>query len=65
MKSPILRVVKRLGAIPVIAACSNCSHQFKVPTTLIHSLKKAEESLREQFERHKCKVLSQEESGSK
>jgi hypothetical protein len=50
-----LRVVKWLGTSPAIGVCEYCGKQFKVPLTALAKTIDAQASLKEQFDRHKCK----------
>jgi hypothetical protein len=52
-----LRVVKWLGQVPAIGACTVCDRQFKVPMTSLKSLVDAQDSLRVQFAEHKCQEI--------
>jgi hypothetical protein len=49
-----LRVVKWLGMVPVVATCTSCGREFKVPVTSIKRVSDAQESLRVQFAEHRC-----------
>lgn len=53
-KKRTLKVTKWLGTVPVIAVCSACSHEFKVPLTALNRVVQAQESLQLQFAGHKC-----------
>jgi hypothetical protein len=50
-----LRVVKWIGAIPVIGVCTVCDLSFTVPLPAIKRVADAQESLRVQFAEQKCK----------
>ena len=47
-----LRVVKWLGQVPAIGACTSCDRQWKVPMAALKYLEDARESLRVQFAEH-------------
>ena len=49
-----LRVVKWLSTTPVVAVCTLCSREFKVPMSALRRTADAQASLQEQFDRHKC-----------
>jgi hypothetical protein len=50
----VIRVLKRLGAVPVVAACQACGREFKAPMNTFGSVKDATANLQMQFDRHKC-----------
>ncbi|HTW59083.1 MAG TPA: hypothetical protein VMD99_13205 [Terriglobales bacterium] len=52
-----LRVVKWLGITPAVAVCTYCASTFKVPLDSLKRTADAQESLRKQFDTHKCKLL--------
>ena len=54
-----LRVVKWLATLPVVGVCTLCSREFKVPMTAMKRVADAQESLRLQFAKHKCKGESE------
>jgi hypothetical protein len=49
-----LRVVKWLGQVPAIGACTLCDRQFKVSMVALRRLQDAQQSLRVQFAEHTC-----------
>ena len=49
-----VKIVKHLGPVPCIAACTACGRQFKAPLSTLQRLKDAQANLQEQFDRHKC-----------
>ena len=51
-----LRVVKWLSTTPVLAVCTLCSREFKVPMSALRRTADAQASLQEQFDRHKCEA---------
>jgi hypothetical protein len=53
-KKRTLKVTKWLGTVPVIAVCSVCTQQFKVPLTALNRVAEAQQSLQMQFAGHKC-----------
>jgi len=57
-----LRVIKWLGTVPAIGICTYCATNFQVPLESLKRTSDAQESLRKQFEEHKCEreVASQE-----
>jgi len=50
----ILRVTKWIGVSPVVAVCTACGREFRVPLTEIKNTVRAQESLQLQFNQHKC-----------
>jgi hypothetical protein len=54
MSKRALRVVKHLGPVPCIAACTSCGKEFKGPLSTLPRVKDAQANLQEQFNRHKC-----------
>ena len=50
-----LRVVKWIGTVPAIGVCTYCATNFNVPFEMLKRTSDAQESLRKQFEEHKCK----------
>jgi hypothetical protein len=50
----IIRVTKWLGPVPVVAVCSRCVREFKVPLALLKQTANAQDSLRKQFAEHIC-----------
>jgi len=50
-----LRVTKWLGTIPAVGICTFCNRQFVVPMAALRRVGDAQESLRIQFNEHKCK----------
>ena len=55
MKKRYMRIVKMSGAMPDMAACTNCGHEFKVYGSKKHTVAEATENLRKQFTAHDCK----------
>jgi hypothetical protein len=51
-----LKVTKWLGTVPVIAACTACDREFKVPLTALNRVAEAQQSLHLQFAGHTCEV---------
>jgi hypothetical protein len=49
-----LRVVKWIGTVPAIGICTYCATNFNVPVEKLKRTSDAQESLRKQFEEHKC-----------
>jgi hypothetical protein len=49
-----LRIVQRLGSVPAVAVCTYCGTNFKAPVAKLNRTPDAQESLRRQFEEHKC-----------
>jgi hypothetical protein len=49
-----LKVLKWLGMVPVIGVCTLCNREFNAPMSAIKRVADAQESLRLQFEEHKC-----------
>jgi hypothetical protein len=54
-KKRSLKVTKWLGTVPVIAVCSACTQQFKVPLAALNRVVEAQQSLQLQFAGHKCR----------
>jgi hypothetical protein len=54
MAKRALRLVKHLGRIPAVAACTVCGKAFEPPITALVNVKDAEASLQQQFYEHKC-----------
>ena len=54
MAKRALRVVKHLGRIPALAACTVCGATFETPLGALVSVKDAEANLQQQFYGHKC-----------
>jgi hypothetical protein len=54
MEKRHLRVVKWLGPIPAVGICRLCDREFKVPLAVLKSVADSQESLRVQFNEHKC-----------
>ena len=52
----MVRVIKWLGTIPVVAVCSLCHREFRVLLNSMKQVGDAQESLRVQFAEHKCKI---------
>jgi histone acetyltransferase (RNA polymerase elongator complex component) len=50
-----IRIVKHIGPVPCVAACTFCNQQFTAPTSTLPRVKEATASLQEQFDKHKCK----------
>lgn len=54
MAARVIRVLKRLGIVPVVAACQACGREFKAPMNMCGSVKDATANLQMQFDRHSC-----------
>jgi hypothetical protein len=54
MAARVIRVVKRLGIVPVVAACQACGREFKAPMKMYGSVREATANLQMQFDRHSC-----------
>jgi hypothetical protein len=57
MAKRAIRIVKHYSAVPSIAVCTYCSHQFTIPSTALLGVMDATDNLQEQFEAHKCKLV--------
>lgn len=57
MQKRRLRVTKWLGTVPVIAICSACDRELKVPLTALNRVLEAQQSLQQQFDGHTCEGL--------
>ena len=53
-----LRVLKWIGTVPAIAACSLCKQEFRVAVNDLKKLAVAQESLQRQFAEHLCEGSS-------
>jgi len=51
-----IRILRHIGAAPVVAVCTNCSREFKAKTVSLRSVKDATDDLQTQFDQHACKV---------
>lgn len=47
------------GNVPTSAVCTCCNRVFRVPLAAMIQVSTAEQSLNQQFARHRCKVISQ------
>jgi hypothetical protein len=54
MEKRNLRVAKWIGTTPAIGFCTCCAATFKVPLDSLKRTTDAQESLRKQFDTHKC-----------
>lgn len=54
MPKRAIRIVKHLGLVPCVAACTACGRQFQAPLSTLPKLKEATASLQKQFDQHKC-----------
>jgi hypothetical protein len=54
MTKRAVRIVKHLGSVPCIAACTACGKQFTAPLSTLPRVKDAQANLQQQFDRHKC-----------
>jgi hypothetical protein len=59
-----LRVVKWIGTVPAIGVCTYCAMNFNVPVEKLKRTSDAQESLRKQFEEHKCQRGDASEASS-
>ena len=48
-----VRILKHLGTVPCVAACTACSMQFTAPLSTLPRVTDAQPNLQEQFDRHK------------
>jgi hypothetical protein len=48
-----VRIVKHIGSVPCVAACTACGQQFQAPVTALN-VKAATEYLQSQFDAHQC-----------
>ena len=55
MKKPNLRVIKWVGTVPVVAVCTVCNREFKVPASSIKRVSDAQQVLKNAFAEHVCK----------
>jgi hypothetical protein len=49
-----VRIIKHLGSVPCVAACTACGREFKIPLRALARVNDAQANLQEQFDRHKC-----------
>ena len=54
MQKRAIRIVKHLGMVPCVAACTVCSKQFQAPLSALQKIAEATASLQKQFDLHKC-----------
>lgn len=54
MTKRTVRILKHIGAIPVVAVCTNCAKEFRASTSSIKTVKGATEDLQEQFDQDLC-----------
>jgi hypothetical protein len=62
MTKRAVRIVKHLGPVPCVAACTACGRQFTAPLSTLARVTDAQANLQEQFDRHKCE--SKESGGA-
>lgn len=48
-----VRIVKHLGPVPCVAACTACGKQFTTPQSTLQRVREAQANLQQQFARHK------------
>jgi len=49
-----LRIVKHLGSVPCVAACTSCGKELKAPLSVLPRVKDAQANLQSQFNGQKC-----------
>jgi len=54
MTERAVRIVKHLGSVPCIAACTACGKQFTASLSMRPRVKDAQANLQQQFDRHRC-----------
>ena len=54
MTKRAVRIVKHVGSVPCIAACTACGKQFTAPLSTLRRVSDAQANLQQQFDRHKC-----------
>jgi hypothetical protein len=54
MPKRAVRIVKMLGSVPCVAACTACGQQFTAPLSALKRLTDAQANLQQQFDRHQC-----------
>jgi hypothetical protein len=54
MTKRAVRIVKHLGMVPCVAACTACGKEFTAPLTTLRRVTDAQANLQEQFDRHTC-----------
>jgi hypothetical protein len=59
-----LRVGKWLGTVPAVAVCTYCARSFRVPSDSLKRTSDAQESLRKQFEEHRCQRVDGSQAAS-
>jgi hypothetical protein len=54
MSKRAIRIVKHMGSVPCVAACTACGMEFKAPLSALARVKDAQANLQTQFDRHQC-----------
>ena len=54
MPKRAIRIVKHLGMVPCVAACTACGQQFQAPLSTLPKISEATANLQKQFDQHKC-----------
>jgi hypothetical protein len=54
MTKRAVRIVKHIGPVPCVAACTACGRQFTAPVSALRRVTDAQAYLQEQFDRHRC-----------
>lgn len=54
MAKRAVRIVKHMGMVPCVAACTACGQQFTAPLNTLKRVTDAQANLQEQFDRHQC-----------
>ena len=54
MAKRAVRIVKHLGPVPCVAACTLCGREFKAPLAALSRVTDAQADLQAQFDRHEC-----------
>jgi hypothetical protein len=62
MTKRAVRIVKHLGSVPCVAACTACGKQFTAPLNALRRVMDAQADLQEQFDRHKCQGVEPDRS---
>jgi len=51
----MMRILKRIGTTPILAVCTNCAQEFRIPTGTMTPVSEAEKQLESQFFSHVCR----------
>ena len=54
MTKRAVRIVKHVGSVPCVAACTACGARSSRPLSTLRRVTDAQANLQQQFDRHKC-----------